>query len=69
MSFLDVFAWIVLIVMLASTVAVICVAGWLPGHIAKTRNHPWAQRRSQRVQKSDGIARARRANHQGLSGL
>jgi hypothetical protein len=43
MSFLDVFAWIVLIVMIASTIAVICVAGWLPGHIAKTRNHPWAQ--------------------------
>jgi hypothetical protein len=40
---LDIFAWIVLIVMLASTAAVICVAGWLPGHIAKSRNHPWAQ--------------------------
>jgi membrane-bound acyltransferase YfiQ involved in biofilm formation len=43
MSFLDLFAWIVLIIMLASTAAVICIAGWLPGHIAKTRNHPWAQ--------------------------
>jgi hypothetical protein len=40
---LDIFAWVVLIVMLASTAAVICVAGWLPGHIAKSRNHPWAQ--------------------------
>ena len=40
---LDIFAWVVLIVMLASTVAVICVVGWLPGHIAKIRNHPWAQ--------------------------
>jgi hypothetical protein len=40
---LDIFAWVVLIVMLASTAAMICVAGWLPGHIAKSRNHPWAQ--------------------------
>ena len=24
-------------------VAVFCIAGWLPGHIAKTRNHPWAE--------------------------
>jgi Protein of unknown function (DUF3302) len=40
---LDIIAWVVLIVMLASTAAVICVAGWLPGHIAKSRNHPWAQ--------------------------
>ena len=22
--------------------AVFCIAGWLPGHIAKTRGHPWA---------------------------
>jgi hypothetical protein len=40
---LDIFAWIVLIVVIASTIAVICIAGWLPGHIAKSRNHPWAQ--------------------------
>jgi hypothetical protein len=42
-SVLNIFAWIVLIVMVASTIAVVCIAGWLPGHIAKTRNHPWAQ--------------------------
>jgi hypothetical protein len=40
---LDVFAWIVLIVVAASTVGVICIMGWLPGHIARERGHPWAQ--------------------------
>jgi Protein of unknown function (DUF3302) len=43
MSFFDVFAWIVLIVLLASTVAVVCIAGALPGMIAKRRGHPWTQ--------------------------
>jgi hypothetical protein len=43
MSALDVFAWIVLVVLAASTLAVICIAGWLPGHIARERGHPWAQ--------------------------
>ena len=43
MSGLDIFAWIVLIILVASAVAVFCIAGWLPGHIAKTRGHPWAQ--------------------------
>ena len=43
MSGFDIFAWIVLIILIASAVAVFCIAGWLPGHIAKTRNHPWAQ--------------------------
>lgn len=40
MSGLDVFAWIVLIVIVASTVGVICIMGWLPGHIARDRGHP-----------------------------
>jgi hypothetical protein len=43
MSGYDVFAWIVLIILIASAVGVFCIAGWLPGHIAKSRNHPWAQ--------------------------
>lgn len=42
MSFLDLFAWIVLLILVASAVAVFCIAGWLPGHIAKVRNHPQA---------------------------
>jgi hypothetical protein len=43
MSGFDIFAWIVLIVLAASTIAVVCIMGWLPGHIAHDRGHPWAQ--------------------------
>src|ERR1700739_2414393 len=43
MSGLDVFAWIVLTILVASIVGVFCIAGWLPGHIAKTGGHPQAQ--------------------------
>jgi len=43
MSGLDILAWIVLIILAVSAVAVFCIAGWLPGHIAKTRGHPWAE--------------------------
>jgi Protein of unknown function (DUF3302) len=39
---LDIFAWIVLIVMVLSTVAVVVFLAMLPGRIAKKRNHPWA---------------------------
>jgi hypothetical protein len=42
MSGLDVFAWIVLVVLLASTVFVIVFMAMLPGIIAKRRNHPYA---------------------------
>jgi len=40
---LDIFAWIVLIVLLASTTAVVVFFAMLPGMIAKKRKHPWAQ--------------------------
>lgn len=43
MSLLDLFAWIVVIILVASAVAMFSIVGWLPGHIAKSRNHPWAQ--------------------------
>jgi uncharacterized protein DUF3302 len=43
MSGFDIFAWIVLIILIASVIAVFCIAGWLPGHIAKSRGHPHAQ--------------------------
>lgn len=43
MSILDLFAWIVLAILVASAVAMIFIAGSLPGHIARTRGHPWAQ--------------------------
>jgi FtsH-binding integral membrane protein len=43
MSGLDIFAWIVLVVLVASTAFVIVFMAMLPGMIAKRRNHPWAQ--------------------------
>ncbi|MBZ7922231.1 DUF3302 domain-containing protein [Ensifer adhaerens] len=43
MSFIDLFAWIVLIVLVASTVAVLVFLAMLPGSIARRRNHPWAE--------------------------
>jgi hypothetical protein len=42
MSGYDIFAWIVLLILVICVVAVFCIAGWLPGHIARTRNHPYA---------------------------
>ena len=42
MSGLDLFAWIVLIVLIASTAAVAIFLAMLPGMIAKRRGHPWA---------------------------
>ena len=42
MPTLDLFAWIVLAVLVVSAVAMIFIAGSLPGHIARTRGHPWA---------------------------
>ena len=43
MSGLDIFAWIVLIVLAASTIFVIVFMAMLPGMIARKRNHPYAQ--------------------------
>lgn len=40
---IDIFAWIVLIVLLAIAVAVFIALGALPGHIAHKRSHPWAE--------------------------
>jgi Protein of unknown function (DUF3302) len=40
---LDAFAWLVLIVLAASTVAVVIFLAMLPGMIARGRAHPWAQ--------------------------
>jgi hypothetical protein len=42
-SGVDIFAWIVLVILAASAIIVFCVAGWLPGHIARSRGHPWVQ--------------------------
>ncbi|WEK51649.1 MAG: DUF3302 domain-containing protein [Candidatus Kaistia colombiensis] len=43
MSFMDIFAWIVLLVVIATLVAVIVTLGVMPGRIARRRGHPWAQ--------------------------
>jgi hypothetical protein len=43
MSFIDIFAWIVLVVLIATAVAVFVALGMMPGHIARKRGHPWAQ--------------------------
>ena len=40
---LDLFAWVVLAILVASAVAMVFIAGSLPGHIARTRGHPWAE--------------------------
>lgn len=43
MTFIDIFAWIVLCVLLASTIFVVVFMGMLPGMIATRRNHPWKE--------------------------
>jgi NADH:ubiquinone oxidoreductase subunit 6 (subunit J) len=43
MSFIDIFSWIVLIILVAIIVAVFVAIGMLPGHIARKRGHPWAE--------------------------
>jgi uncharacterized membrane protein len=42
-SFIDIFAWIVLLVVIATLVAVVVALGVMPGRIARKRGHPWAQ--------------------------
>lgn len=43
MSGLDLFAWIVLVILAASTVFVIVFMAMWPGIVARRRNHPWAE--------------------------
>ena len=43
MSGLDVFAWIVLLVLVATAVAVFVALGMMPGRIARKRGHPWPE--------------------------
>ncbi len=43
MSFVDVFAWIVLLVLIATVLAIFTTLGMMPGHIARKRGHPWAE--------------------------
>lgn len=43
MAFIDIFAWIVLVVVIAILAAIVIALGIMPGHIARTRGHPWAE--------------------------
>jgi len=40
---IDIFAWIVLLVLIATMVGIFVALGMMPGHIARKRNHPWAE--------------------------
>ena len=42
MSFIDIFAWFILLVLALTLVAAFVGLGMAPGYIAKKRNHPWA---------------------------
>jgi prepilin signal peptidase PulO-like enzyme (type II secretory pathway) len=43
MAFIDIFAWIVFVIVVAIVVAVFVALGMMPGRIARTRGHPWAE--------------------------
>ncbi|MBB5764426.1 hypothetical protein HNR01_004066 [Methylorubrum rhodesianum] len=43
MPFIDLFAWIVLLVVVGTLVATFVALGVMPGRIARRRGHPWAQ--------------------------
>jgi hypothetical protein len=43
MSFIDIFAWFVLVILIAMAVAIFVALGMAPGRIAYKRGHPWAQ--------------------------
>jgi hypothetical protein len=43
MSGIDIFAWIVLIIVIALLVAIVVALGMMPGIIARRRSHPWAE--------------------------
>ena len=43
MPFIDIFAWLVLVVLAATGVAVLVALGMMPGHIARKRGHPWPE--------------------------
>jgi hypothetical protein len=40
---IDVFAWIVFILLVAIILAVFIALGMMPGYIARKRGHPWAE--------------------------
>lgn len=42
MTFIDYFAWFILIFLAALAIAVFVALGMAPGYFAKSRGHPWA---------------------------
>jgi uncharacterized BrkB/YihY/UPF0761 family membrane protein len=43
MNVIDIFAWIVLLVLVGTLVAVFVALGTMPGRIARKRGHPWPE--------------------------
>jgi uncharacterized BrkB/YihY/UPF0761 family membrane protein len=43
MSFIDVFAAFILVVLIATAVLVFVALGMAPGYIARKRGHPWSE--------------------------
>jgi uncharacterized BrkB/YihY/UPF0761 family membrane protein len=43
MALIDIFAWIVLIAVIATLAGVFIALGMMPGRIARKRGHPWAE--------------------------
>lgn len=43
LGFFDIFAWIVLLILVASGVGIIVLLGMWPGKVAHARNHPQAE--------------------------
>lgn len=43
MPLIDIFTWVVLLVVAATLVASLIALGVMPGRIARKRGHPWAQ--------------------------
>ena len=43
MTLIDIFAWIVLLVLIATSVGIFVALGMMPGHIARKRGHPWPE--------------------------
>jgi hypothetical protein len=43
MDFIDIFAWIVFILLVAIVLAVFVALGMMPGYVAHKRGHPWAE--------------------------
>ena len=40
---IDIFAWIVFVLLVAIILAVFVALGMLPGYVARKRRHPWAE--------------------------